>query len=732
VHKTSSITVLVAAAALPLVAGAGDDPGYTIEDLVRREGLTGYSPENLRWHPEGKYLAYLQRDNGTHKASLHLADPATGTTRLLLDAETLAGAAASQTEIKDEQAKEWALRYDVSSYHWSPSGGGITFVSGDQLHYYDLASDDLRQLTEAPGAKRALRLSPDEEWVAFVQDDTLRYVKAGSGEEAEVGEVETPKKDHLFGWPTWVYAEEFGMREAYAWSDDSRYIAFMAFDETPVNEFPLTNYLVMPASADMQNYPKAGADNPIVRLGIHDLSNGQTVYSSIAGEPDVYIARVGWIEASGSAYALLLNREQDEMRLLSIDPETGESDELLEIEDDAWVDVTDDYRFLDDGRFIFGHQEDGWHHLYLYESDGDLVRKLTPGAFNVTALDAVDEEGGWVYFSRFTEGPRNVELFRVALDGGAAEAVTPKPGYHRVKMDDTGHHFVDSYSNLDTPPGMWLKTAANEPVLTLEEPADLSKYSIQAPELFTIKAADGRTDLVAQRIVPPDFDPTKEYPVIMNHYGGPSAVAVQNRWPDLHDNLLAQDGYVVFEVGNRAGGAFSHDQQSLINHRLGEIELEDQLAAANWLKQQAWVDDERIGLIGHSYGGYMTIYALENAPGVWAAGIAGAPVTQWQDYDTIYTERYMSTPEKNPDGYKVSSTLTHAAGLEDPLLLIHGTGDDNVHWQNTAHLIDALVEAGKQYELAIYPDKTHSLRGEKTKLHVWNTKRDFWRRHLGL
>ncbi|HEX6930483.1 MAG TPA: DPP IV N-terminal domain-containing protein [Gammaproteobacteria bacterium] len=718
-------------ATVPLAAPAAEGPGYTIEDIVRRGGLTGYMPENLRWHPEGKYLAYLQRDNETHEASLYLADPVAGTTRLLLDAETLAGAAASKTDIKDEQAKEWALRYNVSSYRWSPQGGGITFISGDQLHYYDLASGELNELTETPGEKRALHLSPDEEWVAFVQDGTVRYVKADSGEGAKIGEVEAPKADHLFGWPTWVYAEEFGMRSAYKWSHDSRYNAFMAFDETPVDEFPLVNYLDMPATVDMQNYPKAGADNPIVRLGIHDRETGRTIYSGIAGEPGVYIARIGWIEASGNAYALLLNREQTEMRLVSIDPETGDSDELLEIEDDAWIDVTNDYRFLEDGRFVFAHQEDGWHHLYLYDADGDLVRKLTPGEFNVTGLEAVDEKNGWVYFSRFTEGPRNVHLYRVKLAGGDAEAVTEKPGYHGIGMDDTGTWFVDSYSNLETPWGQWLKTADNESVLTLAAPADLSGYAIQVPELRVIKAADGKTDLVAQVIVPPDFDPEKKYPVIMKHYGGPSAVAVQNKWPGFQDNLLAHEGYVIFEVGNRADGSFSHEQQSIINHNLGRIELEDQVAAADWLKRQPWVDDERIGLIGHSYGGYMTIYALENAPGVWAAGIAGAPVTQWQDYDTIYTERYMSTPEKNPEGYKASSTLTHVEGLADPLLLIHGTGDDNVHWQNTLHLIDALVEAGKPYELAIYPDKTHSLRGEKTKLHVWRTERDFWRRHLG-
>ncbi|HEX7030754.1 MAG TPA: DPP IV N-terminal domain-containing protein, partial [Gammaproteobacteria bacterium] len=217
-----------ALAAVPLAASAAEGPGYTVEDIVRRGGLTGYMPENLRWHPEGKYLAYLQRDNETHEASLYLADPAEGTTRLLLDAETLAGAAASKTEIKDEQAREWALRYNVSSYRWSPQGGGITFISGDQLHYYDLASGELNQLTETPGEKRALHLSPDEEWVAFVQDGTVRYVKADSSEDAKVGEVEAPKADHLFGWPTWVYAEEFGMRSAYKWSHDSRYIAFMA------------------------------------------------------------------------------------------------------------------------------------------------------------------------------------------------------------------------------------------------------------------------------------------------------------------------------------------------------------------------------------------------------------------------------------------------------------------------------------------------------------------------
>ncbi len=727
--------VLLIAAALtaaPLLAVAdSEDPGYTIEDLTRREGLTGYLPENLRWHPEGKYLAYLDRSEKTHEAALYLADPAAGTTRLLLDAKTLAGAAKSKSDIKDEQEKEWAIRYSVSSYRWAPKSDGITFVSDDQLHYYDLAGGALEQITHAPGAKRDLRFSPDEQWIAFVQDDTVRYVSRDGG---DVHEVEAPKADHLFGWPTWVYAEEFGVREAYKWSEDSRYIAFMAFDETPVVEYPLANYLDLPATVDMQNYPKAGAANPIVTLGIHDRKTSKTVYADVAGTPDTYIARIGWMKQSGEAYALLLNREQDEMQLVSIDPRTGKSRELVEIEDDAWVDVTDDLHFLDDGRFVFGHQEDGWHHLYLYDADGDVVRKLTPGEFNVS-LHAIDERNGWVYFSRLTQGFRNLQLYRVKLAGGEAEAVTTEPGYHGITMDDTGRWFVDRHSDLATPTGMRVNNANGKQVLVLAEPADLSKYSLQAPEIFTVKSADGRTDLLARRIVPPGFDPKKKYPVIMYHYGGPTSLAVNNSWGGtayLWENLLAHEGYVLVRVDNRAAAAFSHTQQALINHRLGKIELEDQLAAVEWLKKQPWVDGERIGLYGHSYGGYMTIYALENAPGVWAAGIAGAPVTQWEDYDTIYTERYMSTPANNPEGYKASSTLTHVDGLADPLLIIHGTGDDNVHWQNTAHLIDALVEAGKQYELIIYPDKTHSLRGEKTKQHMYRAERDFWRRHLGL
>lgn len=711
---------------------AAEGPGYTLEDLSKRPGLTGYQPSNLRWQPEGELLAYLLRDPETDKASLYLADPAKGTTEMLLDADTLAGAARDTSDIKNEQAREWAARYNVSTYRWSPQGDGITFISDSQMYFYDLESEKLARVTQAAGDKQDMRMSPDQQWIAFVQDNTLRYVRRDGG---PVGEVATPKEHFLTGWPTWVYAEELDVREAYEWSPDSRKLAFMEFNEEPVEEFPLVNYIDMPAKLTLMKYPKAGAKNPVVRMGLHDVASGKTVYASVAGTPDTYLARIGWLPDGSKAYAIVVNREQDEMRLYYVDPDSGESQEILEIEDDAWVDVTNDFHFLEDGRFVFGHQEDGWHHLYLYDRDGDEIEELTDGDYTVYKLHAVDEENGWVYFSRYTDGPRNIKLFRVSLDGGTPQPITPEPGVHGIEMDDAGRYFVDKYSTSTAPTGQWLKTIGGETVMTLAEPADLSAFDLQPPEFRTLMAADGETELLAQMIFPPDFDPSKKYPVIMSHYGGPGVgPLVKDSWGGTKyfmNNLLAHDGYILFKVDNRAAGNFAHEQQAVINHRLGKIELEDQLAAVQWLKSQPWTDADNIGLVGHSYGGYMTIYALEKAPGVWKAGIAGAPVTQWQDYDTIYTERYMSTPQKNPEGYKQSSTLTHADGLADPLLLIHGTGDDNVHWQNTAHLIDALVKANKHYELLVYPNKTHSLRGEETKLHLYTQEREFWRRHLG-
>jgi len=390
-------------------------------------------------------------------------------------------------------------------------------------------------------------------------------------------------------------------------------------------------------------------------------------------------------------------------------------------------------KFLKDGDFLWTTAADGWTHLYLFDSHGQVIRKLTDGDYNVIALAGVDEARGIAYYTRYTDGPLHTGLYAVPLAGGEPTALGGMPGNHEILMSRDGGHYLDTWSTAMTPPQSDLCDTSGKTVAVIHAAAKLP-YAFTAPKFFTITAADGATKLYARLTLPPDFDPHKRYPVIMYQYGGPDvAPLVRDAWGGtgfLFDQLLAAQGYVLFATDNTAATYFSHTDQAKVKLHLGKLALDDQLAGVAWLKTQPYVDAARIGLWGWSYGGYMTAYALTHAPGVWRAGISVAPVTQWQDYDSVYTERYMQTPAENPKGYLESSDVAAAAKLIDPLLLVAGTGDDNVHWQNTLQLVQALITAGKPYGLLVYPNSTHGIAGPAARAHLFTAMDDYWRRQL--
>lgn len=725
------LVALLAGCAVTTPRGASSEPEktYTVRDIYSRPGLTGYGPENLQWKPDGSQLAFLQRSTDGQLADLYVMDVATGQRSVLISAETLAGAAKSATTIKDTQEQERITRYNVSSYHWSPQGDAVLFSAGEQLELFDLASGKARVITRGEGRKLDPKLSPDQRHVSYVVDGDLYVAPLGGKARAVI----KPRAGFLNGWLSWVYTEELALRTAYEWSPDSKYIAFLQFDRRQVWEYPLVDYLEQPPTIEMQKYPKAGSPNPITRLGIYNVKTGRTTWVPVPSGPDIYLARFGWLPDSGKVYAMLLDREQKQATIYLSDSDADNTRVLLRITDPYWIDIESPH-FLADGRFIWPNQSDGWHHLQLYSAKGEKLRTLTPGDYNVIGFEGVDEKNGWAYFTRYTDDGLRSQLYRAALSGGAPEAITQEPGVHRVNMSPDAGYFVEYYSNATTPYRVALKQANGTPVTVLREAADLSAYALLTPQFVTYTAADGKTELPASILLPPDFDPNQQYPVIMYQYGGPGAgTLVQDAFGGstfLFEQLLARDGFIIFHADNRLAGQMSHTVQGQRKYNFGAIELQDQLAAVKWLQAQSYVDDSNIGIWGWSYGGYMTAYELNNAPGVWDAGISVAPVTQWEDYDTIYTERYMGTPQAHPQAYEKSSTLTNAGQLEDPLLLVHGTGDDNVHFQNIHHLVQAYIEHDADYQLLIYPNKTHGIAGEAARTHLFTAMRDFWNKHL--
>ncbi|HET9679982.1 MAG TPA: DPP IV N-terminal domain-containing protein, partial [Gammaproteobacteria bacterium] len=664
---------------------------YTIKDIFAEPGLTGYYPESMQWQPKGNLLTYLLRDKNGKLADLYALNVETGERSVLIDAQTLAGAARPDSEIEDTQEQERISRYNVASYHWSPKGNAILFSAGEQLELYSIASGQSRVITQGAGAKRNPQLSPDQQWISYVTDGNLYYAPLKANGTGQGRPVADAKEGFLNGWLSWVYREELGLRSAYEWSPSSRYIAFMQFDQRAVQNYPLVDYLEVPPTVEWQKYPKAGSPNPAVKLGVHDVQTGRTEWIPIASGEDILLTRIGWVPNTDKLYALVMNRGQTQATLYLSDVSENDTKVLTRISDPYWIDLAN-LHFLEDGRFIWPNQTDGWTHLQLYSASGEKIRTLTPGKYNVTNLAGVNEQSGWVYFTRYTNGGLYQQLYRVKLSGGEPEPVTRQAGVHSINMGPDAKYMVEYYSNAMTPTRVTLRHANGTPVKVLREPNDMSAYGFVEPRIIQFTAADGETQLYGSITVPPNFDPDKKYPVIMYQYGGPGAgTLVQDSWDGsrfLFHQLLARDGFIIFQADNSLAGQFSHTQQGKRKYNFGEIELADQLAAVEWLKNQPYVDDSNIGIWGWSYGGYMTAYELINAPGVWDAGISGAPVTRWEDYDTIYTERYMGTPQEHAEAYKQSSTLTNAGQMTDTLLLVHGTGDDNVHFQNIHHLVN--------------------------------------------
>jgi dipeptidyl-peptidase-4 len=734
--RLSGILLIVCASSWAASPGApAPPPGYTIARIFAKPGLTGYHPEQVEWSPNGRYLTYLlrqgqQRNGSGGQANLYLVDVASGRTSMLLSSAQLGGAAAPPSSIKNQIKRERITRYGVASYYWAHASDAIFYLSHDQIYLYRLAGRRSVQITHEPGAKRDPKLSPNERWVSYVTDGDLRYVALTGG---PVHTVAKHRRGVLNGELDWVYTEELGLRSAYAWSPDSRYLAFLQFDERPVRDFPIANYLGALPSIYEQKYPTAGAPNPLVRLGVRAVASGKTRWLAMAGTPNSYLARFGWWPKVDRVYGEVLNRAQTRLQLLAASAVSGATHRLVTETDPDWIDIRDAPHFLARGRFIWGSLEDGWYHLYLYGRNGRQIRRLTSGDYNVLKINGVNEARHELYFSRYTHGPLDTELYRVSLGGARARPVTKRPGTHLIDMAPDARAYLDTYSNVVTPPSTELVDLASGRRTVVQSAAKLP-YRFRKPRFFTIPAADGRTRIYARLTLPPGFDARRRYPVIMYQYGGPDVPpSVRDAWGGagfLFDQLLARRGFVLFATDNRAATYFSHRAQALVKFHLGKLALADQLAAVAWLKRQPWVDPQRIGIWGWSFGGYMTAYALTHAPGVWRAGIAVAPVTRWQDYDSIYTERYMGTPQQNRSGYAESSDVAAAARLADPLLLVAGTGDDNVHWQNTLQFIQALIRADKPYSLLLYPNKTHGISGQPARTHLFSAMDRFWVRRL--
>jgi dipeptidyl-peptidase-4 len=709
----------------------------TIEAIFAPGGLTGRGPENTEWSPDGTKLSFVQRDDEGEHGELWYVDTATGEKKVLLSAAKLASLAPDYNKVKDERERERLTRYHVAAYLWAPDSKHLIFDSQGQLWLFDLATSTAVQFTSAPEPNVDPKFSPDGSHVSYVRKHNL-YVRPSSGE----GEKQLTKDagDNLFnGDIDWVYAEELSVRSNYFWSPDSKQIVFLHMDETKVPTYPITNWIPTHPTVDNEKYPKVGDPNPVVKLGVVESDKGKVHWISLTTDEEAYIPRFGWVR-DGVIWAEVLNRSEDKMDLYFIDAKSGRSRIVLtETAPGAWFEFDHaEVRFLKSaGGFLWPSWRDGNMHLYFYSfdkqnpmgADAKLERQLTHGDFEVLGIGGVDEAAGTVFFSSNQGDPRQRHLFSVKLDGTGLQQLTHDEGLSNGNFSEDGKHYEQIFVGPMTAPRMSLCAVGGACSPVWQARDEIAEYGLRASKFLEFKADDGTT-LYGRLLLPPDAPASGKIPLIVYIYGGPAAQTVRKEPPDAFDEILARKGFAIFSVDNRGTPGRDRKFQTAIRHEFGAIELKDQLTALDQLfAQYPQLDKDRMAIWGWSNGGSMTLYAMTHSDR-FRAGVAVAPVTDQINYDTIYTERYMGLLKEDPTGYAESDVTKGAANLHGALLLAHGTGDDNVHFQNSIQMIDALIKAGKQFRLMIYPNKTHSISGSDARDHLFHMIEDHLEREL--
>lgn len=704
-----SVAVSCASAQQATAAQAGQ---LTVDRIYGRPSLSGRLTRGIAWSVDGKKLSFFEApDTGKEtQPALYVIDVSTGERSLLIAADKLKSVLPATSD-KPSQATGLA-RHAPSQLEWAASGDALLFESSNSLAWFDLKTQEGHVLVSGKAELADAKISPDSKYVSFVRDHNLWLVPSAGGKERALtaGGSEEVRKGEL----DWVYPEELDLTTAYWWAPDSSAVAYLEMNESKVAQFSLTDFESYTGEAELQRYPVPSGNNPAIRILVASVRGGEPRAMDIGTNTDIYIPRVNWLPDSKHISIQRLNREQTMLDLLLADTASGKSSTLLTEKDPYWINVSDDLHFLkSSNHFLWSSERSGYRHLYLYDLTGKELAQLTKGEWEVTHVDAVDEANGLVYFGSTEKSPLERHLYRVSLDGTGFTRLTKADGMHMINFAPNAAAYLDTYSNSATPPRQDLYRADASKVATLNENKvpELMKYNLSPVEFLTVKSHDGVL-FNCSMIKPPHFDPARKYPVLVYTYGGPHAQVVLNAWGGnnfLWHQMMAQNGYIIFALDNRGSAGRGHLFEEPIHYRLGAQELSDQRDGVEWLKGQPFVDGARIGIWGWSYGGHMTLHAMLDMPGVFKAGFAGGPVTDWRYYDTIYTERYLGLIPQREESYKESSPIENAGRLKGKLLIAHGTGDDNVHYSNTLALSNELIDQGKYAEVMAFPGRGHGV-----------------------
>ncbi len=686
----------------------------TVDRIYGEPSLSGHPAAGLAWTPDGKQISFFKEipsdRAGDSKRELWIMDAASGESRLLVASDKLA-AALPAAPGSSSQATGLG-RHAPPQYQWAPDDSALLFQGSASLAWFDLKTQTARPLVSGKENIADAKISPDGRHVSFVRDHNLWLVDVADGKEHAItrGGTEGIRKGEL----DWVYPEELEITTAYWWAPDSSSIAYLEMDERKVAVYPLVDFSSFTGEADRERYPPAGGSNPIVRVLVASMKGGEPRVMDTGAETDIYIARVNWLADAKHLAIQRVNRAQTVLDLLIADAGSGKTRTPITEKDQYWINVKDDLHFLKDGkRFVWSSERSGYRHLFLYDLDGKQLAQLTKGDWEVSAVQAVDEAKGLVYFTATEKSPLERHLYRVALDGSGFTRITKDDGTHKVEFAADASAFIDTFSSSATPPRQDLVRADGTRIAVAKENkvAELAEYHLSSVEFLSVRSHDG-IQFNAMMIKPPDFDASRKYPVLVFTYGGPGVQVVVNAWGGptfLWHEMMAQKGYIIFALDNRGSTGRGHLFEEPIHYRLGAQELSDQRDGAAYLKSLPYVDTNRIGIWGWSYGGHMTLHAMFEDPEDFKVGFAGGPVTDWHYYDSIYTERYLGLRPQNDESYDESSPAKNAANLKGKLLIAHGTGDDNVHFANTLAVINELIEAGKYVEVMPFPGRGHGV-----------------------
>lgn len=738
---TFSMRILARVLLCLSVAFTASAAELTIDRIFGDQALAGPAPRALKVSPDGSRVSFLRgRDDDQHQLDLweyNLRDHVTRRlvdSRALLPEETL-----SDAEKARRERERTADFHGIVDYDWAPDGKRLLFPLGGELYLYDLgqpAGRNLRALTHGEGPALDPKVSPNGGYVSFVRDQNLYVIDLKTGATRALthdggGVIHNGEAE-------FVAQEEFDQASGYWWAPDDSQIAYKRFDESTVPV--VKRFEIYPDRTEVieQRYPAAGDPNAKVRLGLVSPVTAQSRWIDLGPNEDLYLVRVNWLPDAKSLAFQRLSRNQQQLDLVRVDTDTLAQVPLRTETSKTWINVADDLRFLErKPAFVWASERSGWKQLELIGDDGALIRPLTSGAWNVDTVEAVDERAGLVYFTSNKDATVERQLYVVHLDGRDAanpRRVSRGAGVHEPTFAQGANRvalYVDRYADPATPPQTSVHAPDGRRLAWIEEnrlddrhPYAPYRADHGQPEYGEIRAEDGQA-LQYQLLRPPHFDPSKRYPVFVTVYGGPTAQLVQRGWPDFFDQYMAQHGYLVFRLDNRGSSHRARAFTDALFHRLGDVEVRDQLAGIRWLKTLPYVDSAHVGVFGWSYGGYMTLMMLAKGSDEIAAGAAIAPVTDWRLYDTAYTERYLGLPKDNPDGYANSAVLSALPGLRSALFLGHGMADDNVLFLNSTQLMSALQAQGTQFELMTYPGAKHGLSTPAMKKHVFTAIQRF-------